>query len=116
MEKYVLSKKDLQGFIGEISNKNRVYAPVKNNGMTFFKEIKKPSEVINRDYWKRFFSLPTESVFIDSCIELIKDSGLTIQNKELIESTILTETNDDTLTVSNDDLKRFYTWLYNFIK
>ena len=49
MEKYVLSKKDLQGFIGEISNKNRVYAPVKNNGMTFFKEIKKPSEV-NLDF------------------------------------------------------------------
>ncbi len=49
MEKYVLPKKDLQGFIGEISSKNRVFAPVENNGIITFNEIKKATDV-NLDF------------------------------------------------------------------
>jgi ferredoxin len=45
MENYTLSKADLPKLIREIIGKNKVYAPVKNDGVTLFNEINNPSDI-----------------------------------------------------------------------
>jgi len=45
MSSYILLKEDLPKFIKELIDKNKVFAPVDDNGITLFKEIKNPKEI-----------------------------------------------------------------------